>query len=117
MDILRGEFACLIVDEAAQATEPNLLIALQTGVQKVLLIGDPYQLPATCISQDANVTLFNRSLFERFIDAEIKPYFLNIQYRMAPKIRNFPSTRFYSGRLKDADSILTRPLPNYLSNF
>ena len=63
IDTIRGEFACLIVDEAAQATEPNLLIALQTGVQKVLLIGDPYQLPATCMSQDANVTLFNRSLF------------------------------------------------------
>jgi senataxin len=95
MDLLRGEFACLIVDEAAQAIEPNLLIALQTGVQKVLLIGDPCQLPATCISQDSNVTLFNRSLFERLLDAGIKPYFLNIQYRMAPKIRAFPSACFY----------------------
>lgn len=63
LDQLRGEIACLIIDEAAQATEPNLLIALQTGVQKVLLIGDPYQLPATCMSSDCNVTLFNRSLF------------------------------------------------------
>ena len=50
MDRLRGEIGCLIVDEAAQATEPNLLIALQTNVQKVILIGDPYQLPATCVS-------------------------------------------------------------------
>lgn len=32
IDKIRGEIACLIVDEAAQATEPNLLIALQTGV-------------------------------------------------------------------------------------
>ena len=51
MDFLRGEIGCLIVDEAAQATEPNLLIGLQTGVKKVLLIGDPYQLPATTISE------------------------------------------------------------------
>ena len=50
MERLRGEIACLIVDEAAQATEPNLLIALQTGVDKVILIGDPCQLPATCVS-------------------------------------------------------------------
>ena len=77
----------MIVDEAAQATEPNLLIGLQTGVSKVLLIGDPYHLPATCLSPDANITLFNRSLFERFLDAGIKPYFLNIQYRMASRIR------------------------------
>jgi senataxin len=60
---------------------------LQTGVKKVLLIGDPCQLPATTLSPDSNNTLFNRSLFERFIDSGIQPYFLNIQYRMAPLIR------------------------------
>ena len=117
MDRVRGEIACLIVDEAAQATEPNLLIPLQMGVEKVLLIGDPYQLPATCMSSDCNVTLFNRSLFERFLDADIKPYFLNIQYRMAPLIRLFPSRRFYCNRLCDSESILERPMPDFLSCF
>lgn len=63
LDRIRGEVACLIVDEAAQATEPALLVGLQSGVEKVLLIGDPCQLPATCLSPDANITLFNRSLF------------------------------------------------------
>ncbi len=114
---MRGEIACLIIDEAAQATEPNLLIALQTGVQKVLLIGDPYQLPATCMSSDCNVTLFNRSLFERFLDANIKPYFLNIQYRMAPLIRQFPSKRFYQNRLIDAASVTSRPYHPFLECF
>jgi superfamily I DNA and/or RNA helicase len=114
---LRGEIACLIIDEAAQATEPNLLIALQTGVQKVLLIGDPYQLPATCMSADCNVTLFNRSLFERFLDAGNKPYFLNIQYRMAPMIRTFPSRRFYQNRLIDAASVAERAVPPFLECF
>ena len=36
-----------------------------------MLIGDPYQLPATTLSSDSNKTLFNRSLFERFIDSGI----------------------------------------------
>lgn len=107
----------MIVDEAAQATEPNLLIALQTGVDKVILIGDPYQLPATCMSGDANVTLFNRSLFERFLDANIKPYFLNIQYRMAPLIRQFPSSRFYQNRLIDSEQVKDRIMPEFLSLF
>ncbi len=98
---MRGDIACLIVDEAAQATEPSLLIALQTGVEKVMLIGDPSQLPATTLSSDSNKTLFNRSLFERFIDAGIQPYFLNIQYRMMPMIREFPSENFYRGKLVD----------------
>lgn len=91
LEKLRGFIGCLIVDEAAQSTEPNLLIALQTGVRKVMLVGDPCQLPSTTISQDSGVTLLNRSLFERFLDCGIKPYFLNIQYRMAPRIREFSS--------------------------
>lgn len=60
---LKGRFSCLIVDEAGQCTEPNLMIALQLNVPKVLLIGDPCQLPATTFSPDSNVTLYNRSLF------------------------------------------------------
>lgn len=87
MERVRGYIGCLIVDEAAQSTEPNLLISLQSFAKKVLLIGDPCQLPSTTMSQDSQITLFNRSLFERFIDAGVKPYFLNIQYRMAPPIR------------------------------
>ena len=108
MEKMRGFFGCLIVDEAAQSTEPNLLIPLQSFVKKVLLIGDPCQLPATTMSQDSAITLFNRSMFERFIDAGVKPYFLNIQYRMAPCIREFASDTFYQGRLLDDSSVVDR---------
>lgn len=77
----------MIIDEAGQCTEPNLMISLQLNVPKILLIGDPCQLPATTFSPDSNVTLYNRSLFERMIDGGLKPYFLDIQYRMVPQIR------------------------------
>jgi superfamily I DNA and/or RNA helicase len=69
------------------------------------------------MSSDCNVTLFNRSLFERFLDASIKPYFLNIQYRMAPLIRHFPSRRFYQSRLVDAASVADRTTPPFLECF
>lgn len=69
------------------------------------------------MSTDCNVTLFNRSLFERFLDADIKPYFLNIQYRMAPMIRHFPSKRFYNDRLVDSDPVKERLEPSFLSGF
>jgi senataxin len=68
MEKLKGLIGCLIVDEAAQSTEPDILIPFQSGVRKILLIGDPYQLPSTTISQDSSITLFNRSLFERFLN-------------------------------------------------
>jgi senataxin len=104
----KGQFACLIVDEAGQCTEPNLLIALQLNIPKVLLIGDPCQLPATTFSPDSNITLFNRSMFERMIDGGLRPYFLDIQYRMTPQIRYFPSKCFYNARLTDDYSVRTR---------
>lgn len=41
---------CLIVDEATQSQEPETLIPLILGINKVILVGDPQQLPATTIS-------------------------------------------------------------------
>jgi senataxin len=113
----KGQFACLIVDEAGQCTEPNLLIAFQLNITKVLLIGDPCQLPATTFSPDSNITLFNRSMFERMIDGGLKPYFLDIQYRMSPQIRYFPSKCFYNGRLTDDYSVRNRLYPNEIRTF
>ena len=34
---------------------------------------------------------------------------LNVQYRMAPAIRHFPSAHFYNGRLMDGPQITQRP--------
>lgn len=94
----RNEIDVLIIDEAAQATEPNTLIPLQYGPKKVVLVGDPKQLPATTFSSDSQVTKYNRSMFERILDNEVPPYFLDIQYRMHPDIRSFPSDMFYDDK-------------------
>jgi senataxin len=69
------------------------------------------------MAPDSNASLFNRSMFERLIDCGIKPYFLDIQYRMAPLIRAFPSRTFYSDLLRDAPSISARPMPPSLQPF
>lgn len=61
--MIRDKISLLIIDEAAQATETSIIIPLQTGATKVVLIGDPKQLPATVLSQDNSTTNFNRSLF------------------------------------------------------
>lgn len=99
-------FSCLIIDEAAQATEPNTLIPLQYGVSKLVLIGDHKQLPPTTLHPSSKSTKYNRSLFERFLDSKIEPLFLEIQYRMSPLIREFPNIYFYQNKLKDGAEIL-----------
>lgn len=54
----------IVVDEAAQCTEPTNIIPLKFKANKLVLIGDPQQLPATTFSKDSFATLYNRSLFE-----------------------------------------------------
>ncbi len=54
--------------QAAQALEPAALIPLQMLAAcggKVVLVGDPKQLPATVLSRAAQAKLLSQSLFER----------------------------------------------------
>jgi superfamily I DNA and/or RNA helicase len=85
--IKNGTIPCydtVILDEAAQATEPSSLIPLKYGCRKLVLVGDPRQLPATCLSQSANDAGLGRSLFERLENADHDVVMLTVQYRMHP---------------------------------
>ena len=101
----------LVVDEAAQATEPEALIPLGLEPRVMLVCGDPNQLSCTCISRRAKAAGLERSLMQRVMDAgsASRFFFLEEQYRMHPAISAFPSRRFYSGRLKDASVCASRP--------
>jgi len=94
----------LIVDEACQSNELETLIALGINPERVILVGDEKQLPATVISNNHEQTKFSRSLFERLLENEVEATMLKVQYRMHPSIREFPSNKFYQGQLKDHES-------------
>ncbi|XP_077517748.1 uncharacterized protein LOC144128305 [Amblyomma americanum] len=99
-------FSCVIVDEATQCTEVEALLCLQYPTSRLILVGDPMQLPATVLSQDAVDRGFQESLFERFynylqLEADSNPVFiLTEQRRMHSEICLFPSSNFYSGKLR-----------------
>ncbi|KAL9681514.1 hypothetical protein QQ045_013299 [Rhodiola kirilowii] len=103
---LNGAFDVVIIDEAAQAVEPSSLVPLVNGCKQVILVGDPEQLPATVISPVALKFGYGRSLFERFQRAGYEVKKLQIQYRMHPEIRSFPSKEFYHDALKDWEDIV-----------
>jgi len=52
--------------------------------QRVILIGDPNQLPATVFSTNCLTHHYDQSLFERFMKAQYPVNILKIQYRMHP---------------------------------
>jgi senataxin len=97
-------FDVVVVDEAAQAVEPSLLVPLVMGMcRRAVLVGDPAQLPATVISAAAAARGYAGSMFARLAAAGHPVHVLDTQYRMHPAISRFPSLRFYGGRLRDGE--------------
>ena len=66
----RGGFETVLVDEAGQAVEAEVLAPLRLGCRRLLLVGDPMQLPATTFSRAAERAHFGRSLMARLMQAQ-----------------------------------------------
>ncbi|CAF0839892.1 unnamed protein product [Rotaria sordida] len=111
-------FNCLIIDEAGQCTEIDNYIPLRLGMNRIVLVGDPEQLPATILSRRALEAGLNQSLFERLYklfkyDLNNPIRMLNIQYRMHDEICKFPSMHFYRSKLK-TDKIINQKRKKFL---
>lgn len=89
----------LIMDEAGQCLEP-LVWTIIPLAKKLILAGDPFQLPPTVISEDAKRKGFNVSLLETFVTNAFPVHLLNIQYRMEAVIAEFSNRYFYEGKLQ-----------------
>ncbi|RCV35094.1 hypothetical protein SETIT_7G212000v2, partial [Setaria italica] len=109
----------LIVDEAAQLKECEILIPLQLpGLKQAVFIGDEYQLPALVKSKISDNTNFGRSVFERLdmfgSSSGYSKHLLNVQYRMHPEISKFPVATFYDGKISDGPNVTHK---NYSKRF
>ena len=100
-----NKFKVVVVDEAAQSSEPSTLVALQLGSSHAILVGDPQQLPATIFSVSGRVTKYDRSLFQRLEESGHGVHLLDTQYRMNPVISEFPRHIFYKGMLLDGPNV------------
>ena len=95
----------LLIDEAAQAIEISTITTFRGTCEKIILIGDVQQLPATVFSQSSADLYFERSLFKRLQQQNFPIHFLEMQYRMHPQISSFISRKFYNSGLKDATNV------------
>jgi superfamily I DNA and/or RNA helicase len=104
-------FDVVVIDEAAQSTEPSCWSALLQGKRSVLL-GDHLQLPPTIISDIASRKGLSVTLFERLnslFGAKIG-HMLVTQYRMNEKIMTWASEEMYGGQLTAHASVAQQTL-------
>ena len=106
------------MDEASQCVEPEAIIPLKLGFMKMVMVGDPAQLPATVSSLAAKRVNFATSLFSRlfkhFEFAEDSPIqHLYCQYRMSKEIMSWPNQYFYGGKLRCGPQERRFPMTGY----
>lgn len=120
------KFDVVIIDEASQILEPQILSVL-SHVKKFILVGDHKQLPAIVLQDPAlsethdsklhkiGLVNMNNSLFERLYtyceQNEIDYAYdsLCFQGRMHKDIARFPNENFYGSKLKQAFDIPNLP--------
>ncbi|XP_061867383.1 probable helicase senataxin isoform X3 [Colius striatus] len=109
-------FSCVIVDEAGQSCEVETLIPLIHRCNKLVLVGDPKQLPPTVKSMKAQEYGYDQSLMARLhkhLEDQVQKNVLRslpvvqltVQYRMHPDICFFPSNYVYGRTLKTDKAI------------
>lgn len=108
-------FDTVIIDEAGQAMEPACWVPVMKA-KKVVMAGDPFQLPPTVKSQDAARAGLSTTLLDKAIKRQPVVNLLRTQYRMHEAIMEFSNREFYQGKLEAHDSvkhwhIATSPLP------
>lgn len=103
-------FNTVLIDEASQATEPEVLVPITHGAQRVILVGDQCQLQPVVLSGQCKRCGLDCSLFERLIRIGMKTSLLRIQYRMHPILSAFSNHLFYNDKLKDGVKEKNRPI-------
>ncbi len=111
--VLEGrKFQTVVIDEAAQALEPATWIPILRA-SRVVLAGDPFQLPPTVKSVEAQRGGLSVTLIEKAIQRLSNVNLLNVQYRMNQAIMQFSNKWFYDGQLSAHPSVSERILTNF----
>ncbi|XP_076431048.1 5'-3' DNA helicase ZGRF1 isoform X5 [Peromyscus maniculatus bairdii] len=100
------KFPVVVLDECSQMTEPaSLLPIARFESEKLILVGDPKQLPPTIQGSDAaHENGLEQTLFDRLCLMGYKPILLRTQYRCHPVISAIANDLFYEGNLMDGIS-------------
>jgi regulator of nonsense transcripts 1 len=93
-----------------QSTEPECMVPVVLGAKQLILVGDHCQLGPVVMCKPAAKAGLSQSLFERLVVLGIRPFRLDVQYRMHPALAKFPSNFFYEGSLQNGVGTKERTL-------
>lgn len=96
-------FKTVIIDEVSQALEPATWIPILKA-DKFVLAGDPFQLPPTIKSREAEKLGLATTLLDVGFQIKNRVALLDTQYRMKEEIMGFSNLIFYENKLKSADN-------------
>lgn len=110
---LKGRhFEYVVIDEAGQALDPAMCIPL-LRTERVILAGDPHQLPPTVIDQQAAQMALGSTMLQRAITAHPSAVsLLTEQYRMNHVIMSYSNATFYEGKVTSHPSVEDRTVPD-----
>ena len=103
------KFDVVVIDEAGQGLEPATWVPILKS-KKVVLAGDPLQLPPTVKNHEAGRDGLNETLLEKAVNRQERVQLLNIQYRMNDQIMAFSNEKFYNNELSAHESVKNRVL-------
>jgi hypothetical protein len=107
-----ARFDVVIVEEAGMTILPALFYCASLAREKLVIVGDPRQLPVIVQSDDAFVQKYlGMSIFDVAIpDLHTSDVvaMLDVQYRMHPVIGQLVSRLYYDRKLRDDDTTSTR---------
>ena len=109
--LFQETFDVVLVDEVSQSTEAECWIAALKA-EKLVLVGDPCQLPPTIKCPEAARKGLEKTLFDRlqsqYGDRILR--MLTIQYRMHKQIMDWSNQALYNGKLVAAEAVKNRKL-------
>ena len=103
-------FNSVIIDEASQTVEPETMVPIVHGAQRVVLVGDQCQLEPVVLNSRCRMLKYTQTLMDRLIELGCQPYMLAYQYRMHPQLAEFSSEHYYGNRLQNGIGEEQRPI-------
>jgi senataxin len=123
--LLRNSFRSdvIIIDDNSQAMEAVCILPIVKGIaagrlKRVLIIGDPQQLPPTRLSRRNHAASNGEvSMMERLEAAGFPVVRLRVQYRMHPDISSCIIKKMYNTMTNGENTVAGRPADEQFRNF